>query len=224
LRKLGLVVVVAAMALACAAAAAQAETVSLGYRQDTGPNPGVYFSPETLERAESFQVFIAADPVQPLDYRQYISCTRGSETVRAESPEQRLTPPFSTTIYPTLPEPDSCWISISAETPYEGSVDGTVRVDVIGHRRPPPPPPQPTPYWISCTIPSWLRSGETKVHGSIKCARARAIASKAWRMPAKAGSQIGVRRYTCRRSQVRKSITVRCTKGSTVIKVSGKLR
>lgn len=224
MRKLSLVGVLVVVALALAATMSQAETISLGYRQDTGPNPRVYFSPETLERAESFQVFITADPVQKLEYQQYISCTRGPETVRAESPTEMITPPYSTTLFSTMSEPDSCWISISAEAPFEEAVAGTVRVEVVGNRRAAPPLPQPPPYWTACSLPDWLRSGEAKVHGPVRCARVRAIASRAWRKSSKAGPLVTVGRYTCRRSQLRRSIAVRCTKGSTVIKVSGKLR
>ncbi len=77
---------------------AQAETVSLGYKEFTGPRPYVYFFPDTLERAESFEVLVSADPVQDLECQHYISCTRGSETVATETTTQLSISPYSTTI------------------------------------------------------------------------------------------------------------------------------
>src|SRR4051794_21836648 len=93
-------------------APATAETVSLGSKQDTSSSPSVFFSPADLERAESFVVSLTSDPIQPIHYHHYVSCKRGSESVSFELPQQTVTPPFSTTISPTLPEPDSCWVDV----------------------------------------------------------------------------------------------------------------
>lgn len=215
------------VALLAGAGSAQAESVALGYKQDTGPFPGVFFAPETLERAESFQVLVTADPVQALEYTHSISCTRGSDSVSTQPPDQLVTPPFSTTILPTLPEPDSCWITVSAETPFKGSKEGTVRVEVTGNRRPAPPPPPvtpPSPYWVQCSLPTWLKSGEAKVHGSIPCSRGKAIAGSAWRKPARDGNFVKARGYNCHRNQLRTQATIRCTRGTNIIRIAGKLR
>ena len=216
-----------AIALLLGAASAQADTVPLGYDQDTSSYPSVFFSPEALERAESFRVLLTADPEQSFEYEQSISCSRGSESISLKSPAQVVTPPFATTILPTLSEPDSCWIWVSAEAPFEDAVPGTVRIEVTGSRRPAPPPvvpPPPVPYWIPCSIPGWLRSGEAKVHGEVSCPQARLVASKAWRRPTKAGTVVKVRRYICRRNEVRGSATVRCSQGTKIVKVTGRLR
>lgn len=204
---------------------AQAETVALGYKQNTGPYPSVYFSPETLERAESFQVLVTTEPIQGLEYGQYISCTRGSETVSARTPDQLITPPYSTTILPTISEPDSCWISVSAEPPFDEAEAGTIRVEVTGNRRPvPAPPPPPAPYWTQCSLPGWLKSGEAKLHGSISCSRANAIARAAWRKPARAGNFVTARGYNCHRNELRTQATIRCTRGVNIIRIAGRLR
>lgn len=217
-----------AVVLLATCSAAQAETVDLGYKQATGPYPSVFFAPATLERAESFEVLVTANPVQELEYAHYVSCTRGSETVSTQTPDQLVTPPYSTTILPTLPEPDSCWIDVSAETPFKGSKEGTVRIEATGTRRPPPPPPpvEPVPasYWTTCSLPIWLRSGEVKVHGTIACSRGKAIATSAWRKPIRDGSSVRSRGYSCRRNELRGGATVRCARGRTIIRLTGKLR
>jgi hypothetical protein len=211
------------------ASAARAETVSLGYKQDTSSHPAVYFLPDDLERAEWFEVRVTAEPIQPLEYHQYVSCRRGSESISLGVPDQTITPPYSTTILPTLPEPESCWISISAVTPLaDDALAGTIRVEATGNGRPPPfvppvPTPPRTPLWVTCSPPDWLKSGQTKAHGE-SCGKSRVIATKAWRRPAKAGNVVNVRGYACRRSQRGRSATVRCTKGTNIIKVTGKLR
>ena len=216
-----------AVALLVSFSSAQAETVALGYKQETGPHPSVFFSPATLERAESFQVLVTADPAQELEYAHYISCTRGSETVSTKTPNQLVTPPFSMTILPTLPEPDSCWIDVSAETPFKGSKEGTIRIEATGTRRPPPPPPVepvPPPYWTTCSLPGWLRSGEVRVHGAIACSRAKAIATSAWRKPFGDGGSVRSRGYSCHRNELRRRATVRCIRDQIIIRITGKLR
>lgn len=223
-----------ALALLSAAASASAETVSLGFKQNTSSHPSAFFSPD-LERAVSFQVLITATPAQPLSYGQYVSCRRGLESISVEAPDTLVSPPYSTTILPTLPEPDSCWISVSAEPPvFEDALFGTVRAEATGTRRPllappppalpAPPPAPPAPYRFECSLPGWLNSGKVKVHGEADCRAAKQITSEAWRKPKKAGNPVKVRGYSCRRNQVRNSATVRCTKGPAIIKVGGKLR
>lgn len=222
-----IVLAVSVAALLAGANSAQAESVPLGYKQDTGPYPSVFFAPETLERAESFQVLVTADPIQELEYTTYISCIRGAESVSTQPPDKLVTPPYSMTILPTLLEPDSCWITVSAEALFKGSKEGTVRVEVIGNRRPAPPPPPvipPPPYWTQCSLPTWLKSGEAKIHGSISCSRAKAIARSAWRKPARAGNFVSTRGYNCHRSELRSQATIRCIRGATIIRVTGKLK
>lgn len=178
-------------------------------------------------RAESFEVVVSADPVQDLDYKHYISCTRGSETVASETSTQLAISPYTALIQPTLPEPDSCSISVSAETPFDTAQDGTVRIEATGIRRPAlPMPAEPPPYryWTRCSLPGWLKSGEAKVHGTIPCARAKAIATAARNKPARAGAFLKVHGYWCRRHELSKTAAVRCTRGPNIIRITGKLR
>lgn len=226
MKKLGLATTTAILLLGTAGPA-YAEVVPLGYKEFTGPRPYVYFSPDTLERAESFEVVVSADPAQDLDYKHYISCTRGSETVASETSTRLSISPYTTNIQPTLPEPDSCWISLSAETPFDTAQDGTVRIEATGIRRPAPPPPAdppPSSYWIRCSLPGWLKSGQAKAHGSISCARADAIATAARNKPARAGNFLKAQGYWCRRHELRGTASVRCTRGTNIIRISGKLR
>jgi len=193
----------------------QAETVSLGYKAFTGPSPSVFFAPDTLERAESFEVLVTADPVQAVDYEHYISCTRGSETVAIKTSAGSVTPPYSVTVLPTLTKPDSCWITLSAETPIEGAETGTVRIEASGSRR---------PYWSYCSLPRWLKSGEARVHGSILCSQAKSVANAAWSKPTRAGSYVKVKGFACLRSRLRVAASIRCTRDATIIRIKGRIR
>lgn len=143
MKRLALAGCVAALLLAWASSAS-AETVPLGSKQDTSKWPSVFIAPEDLERAESFVVTVTAEPVQALQFQDYVSCTKGSETISLQGTETTITPPFTTTVLPTLPEPDRCWIDASAETSIGKGVPGTVKIEVTGNRRPAPvPPPAP---------------------------------------------------------------------------------
>lgn len=213
---------------------ASAESVSLGYKQFTGPNPGVFFAPDTLERAESFQILVTATPVQSLEYDHYISCTRGSETVASEAPDELITPPYAPVILPTMSEPDSCWITVSAESPLATGVPGTVRIEVTGNRRSPPPaaPPPVTslppaallPYWKQCSLPGWLKSGEAKIHGNLSCAAGKRIVTKAWRKQSQDKHSVKASGYSCQRHELRGQGTIRCARGLNRIRVKGRLQ
>jgi hypothetical protein len=234
MRRIGLTGCIAAFLL-IGASSASAEPVSLGSRQVTAPAPSVYFSPEILERAESFVVTVTAEPVQALTFRDHISCTRGSESVAYTSPGQTITPPFPTTILPTLAEPDSCWIDVDAEAPFEGAKPGTVKIEVTGNRRPaptstPPPPAPPvgvgslpTVTSVRCEGPSFLKRAHTESHGT-GCAMAQRIATEAWNRPDRAGNLVQVSGFACRRAQRGHYVEIHCTKTGANIKVNGWLR
>lgn len=214
---------------------ASAETVSLGSKQDTSTWPSVFIAPENLERAESFVVAVTAEPVQDVQFQDYLSCTRGSETISLQSPAAAVTPPFTTTIVPTLAEPDMCWIDASAETPFDKGLPGTVKIEVTGNRRPAPAPaptPSPTPIgvdpvltpvWVTCSAPAFLKSGRTDDHGG-GCAEAQKIATKAWRRPARLGKYVKVSGFSCRRLQQGREVTIHCADADQIIKVNGRLR
>jgi hypothetical protein len=218
---------------------ASAETVSLGSKQDTSTWPSVFIAPENLERAESFVVTVTAEPVQAVQFQDYISCTRGSETISLQSPGAVVTPPFTTTILPTLGEPDSCWMDASVETLFEEDVPGTVKIEVTGNRRPAPAPtpppgstpaptpvvvdPMPTPTWVKCSAPAFLKSGRTEDHGG-GCAEAQKVATKAWRKPARLGKYVRFSGFYCRRLQQGRQITIHCADNDQIIKVKGRLR
>jgi hypothetical protein len=70
-----------------------AETVSLGSKQDTSTWPSVFIAPENLERAESFVEAVTAEPVQAVQFQDYISCTRGSETISLQTGPLRVDMP-----------------------------------------------------------------------------------------------------------------------------------
>jgi hypothetical protein len=218
---------------------ASAETVSLGSRQDTSNWPSVFIAPENLERAESFVVTVTAEPVQAVQFQDYISCTRGSETISLQSPGSAVAPPFTTTIPPTLGEPDVCWIDASAETPFEKGLPGTVKIEVTGNRRPAPTPvpgpaptPTPTPIgvdpiltpaWVRCAAPAFLKSGRTEDHGG-GCAEAQKVATSAWHKPSRLGKYVKVSDFYCHRLQQGRRITIRCADNDQIIKVEGRLR
>jgi hypothetical protein len=218
---------------------ASAETVSLGSQQNTSGHPEAWIFPETLERAESFVVTITAEPTQVYEYKYYVSCRRGSESISYQGAAVNITPPFTTTLLPTLAEPDSCSMEASVEVPFEGEVPGTVKIEVTGNRRPAPAPalspsptptptpvvvdPMPTPRWVKCSAPAFLKSGATEDNGG-GCAEAQTIATKAWRSPARLGKYVKVSGFYCRRSQQGREVTILCADADQIIKVKGRLR
>jgi len=224
--------------LAFGAAASAAETVDLGYKQDTGPNPSAFFAPETVERPISFQANYTADPAQPLEIESYIDCTRGSESV-SDKTQVTVTPPYSVTIIPTLSNADSCWIILSAEPPCCDGEAGTIRIEATASREPPPPPPTPppvltptppateapSPYWQQCSRPRWLARGALHAHGDhLSCRRASRIATKAWRRPKWAGHVLRMGRWRCVRAGHRRHAVVHCLAGLERLKLVGTLR
>ena len=214
-----------------------AETLALGYEQDTGPNPSVFFAPETVERAVSFQASFTANPVQTLAVESYIDCTRGPESV-SDKKEATITPPYAITIPSTLPDADSCWITLSAEPPCcDGEDDpGTIRVEATALREPPPTPlpsQSPTPsesettrsYWQRCGHPGWLARGTLRTHGDhLSCRRARRIVTGAWRQPKRTGHVLWIGRWRCVRGGHGRRARVRCVNGREQTKLVGMLR
>jgi hypothetical protein len=212
---------------------ASAETVPLGSKQDTSHWPGVLVSTETLERPESFVVTLSAEPPEELQFLERIRCGRtyGSETAEHESSVISVTPPTTITILPTLAEPETCSIEVSAWTGIEiKGTPVTVKMEVTGNRRAAPPPitigpgpVAPTPAWARCSAPAFLTSGRTEDHGG-GCAEAQRIATKAWHEPARLGKNVKVSTFSCRRLQQGRQVTIHCADDDQIIKVIGQLR
>jgi hypothetical protein len=197
--------------------------------------------PEDLERAESFVVTVTAEPVQALQFGDYVSCRRGPEAISVQATPTTITPPFTATILPTLAEPDRCSIEASAESSFETGLPGTVRIEVTGNRRPAPAPapvvspaPIPTPpapavatpappTWKTCAKPSFLQTGRIEALGET-CAKSRLVVSAAWRKPAKAGRSVRAFGFSCRRGDHGRKANVLCVKGSVIIRATGRSR
>jgi hypothetical protein len=104
------------------------ETVSLGFNEDTGSEPGPFLEPPAVENPLSFKITYTATPVQPIEILQSLYCNRGSELTGIPEKKETVTPPVSTTlIAPT--GSDSCSLEASAETPVATTVFGTVRIE-----------------------------------------------------------------------------------------------
>lgn len=204
-----------------ASANAATETVPLGYKQDTGDYPSVYFLPETVERPLYFYVTYSATPPQVLDIDHSVHCTRGSESVSSKG-GATVSPPFTMPLLVTMTAPDSCWISVSAEPAECCDSPGTVRIDATATREVEPPPP---PYWQSCESPRWLKRGRLRVHGDrLSCRGARLIASKAWRRSWRQGRSVRARGYYCLRSGRGRRAVVKCSRRSERLELVGMLR
>ncbi|MEZ5076681.1 MAG: hypothetical protein R2725_04485 [Solirubrobacterales bacterium] len=216
------VLATAMLSWGCAQASADTEAVSLGYSQETGPNPYVFFTSEDVERAVSFEISYSADPIQSLEISHRIYCRRGSESVNDKSETVTITPPLTIVVPATITEPDSCWLSVDAETPFETAVTGTVRIDVTATRTPEPPTP---PYWQRCSRPGWLVRGGLKIHGeSLSCRAAKKIARRAWNRPERQGHVVHVGKYFCSRSGKGRRVVVSCSHSSDRLKLVGKKR
>lgn len=125
-------------------ALAATETVSLGFNEDTGPAPGPFLQPPAVENPLSFKITYTATPVQPLEILQSLYCNRGSELTGVPEKKETVTPPISTTL--TAPAgSDSCSLEVSAETPVDTTVFGTVRIEAEAIRtlKSQPPPSKP---------------------------------------------------------------------------------
>jgi hypothetical protein len=138
------------LALACAAlifgvvggatAYGATETVSLGFKEETGPDPAPFLEPPAVENPVSFKVTYTATPVQPIKVAQYLYCTRGSEHPGTPEQLETVTPPISFTL--TAPAgSESCQFAAQSELPV-GGVFGTVRIDAEAIRT---AKSQPTP-------------------------------------------------------------------------------
>jgi hypothetical protein len=139
------------LALACAAfvlgvggatatASGATETVSLGSKEETGPEPAPLLEPPEVRDPVSFKVAYTATPLQPILASEYIYCTRGAEHPGVTNDLRSVSPPFSVTL--TAPSgSDSCLLAAMAEPP-AGGVFGTVRIEAEALRT---SSSQPTP-------------------------------------------------------------------------------
>jgi hypothetical protein len=122
---------------------AATETVSLGYNEDTGPEPAPFLQPPAVEDPLSFKVTYTATPVQPLEILQSLYCDQGATGIPEK--KETVTPPITTTL--TAPAgAKSCSLEVSAETPVATTVFGTARIEAEATRTvksQPVPPAKP---------------------------------------------------------------------------------
>ena len=139
---------------------AATETVSLGFNEDTGPEPGPFLQPPAVENPLSFSITYTATPLQPLEILQSLYCDRGATGIPEK--KETVTPPVTTTL--TAPTgSDSCSLEVSAETPVATTVFGTVRIEAEATRT---VKPQPTP---PSTAKKKCKQGRKLKHG--KCVK-----------------------------------------------------
>jgi hypothetical protein len=125
------------------AASGATEVVSLGAQEETGPEPAPLFEPAAVGNPVSFKVTYTATPVQPLEIRQSLNCTRGSEHPGVPEKPETVTPPVSVSLSAPAGS-DSCSLVAFAETPFSTGVFGTVRIEgeaVQASKFQPTPPP-----------------------------------------------------------------------------------
>ncbi len=121
-----------AATMSAGTASAATETVSLGFIEDTGPDPAPLFEPAAVDNPVSFKVTYTAIPVQPIEFTQSVYCNRGSEHPGPPEQHETVTPPVSFTI-PAPTGSESCLLAAQAETPI-GGVFGTVRIEAEATR------------------------------------------------------------------------------------------
>ena len=123
---------------------AATETVSLGFSEDTGPEPAPFLEPAAVENPLSFKITYTATPVQRLEILQSLYCDQGATGIPEK--KETVTPPITTTL--TAPTgADSCSLEVSAETPVATTVFGTARIEaeatrVLEPRTTTPPKPK----------------------------------------------------------------------------------
>lgn len=140
------------------------ETVSLGFNEDTGAEPGPFLAPPAVEDPLSFKITYTATPVQPLEILQSLYCDHGVTGIPEK--KETVTPPITTTL--TAPTgTDSCSLEVSAETPVATTVFGTVRIEAEATRtvKPQSPPPKPKK---KCRKGKKLKHGKCVTNGHKK--------------------------------------------------------
>jgi hypothetical protein len=142
------------------------ETVSLGSNEDTGPAPGPFLQPPAVENPLSFSITYTATPVQSLEILQSLYCDHGATGIPEK--KETVTPPITTTL--TAPTgSDSCSLEVSAETPVDTTVFGTVRIEAEAIRtvKSPSTPPS-TPKKKKCKKGRKLKHGKCVKKGNSK--------------------------------------------------------
>ncbi|HKZ15053.1 MAG TPA: DUF5050 domain-containing protein [Solirubrobacterales bacterium] len=112
---------------------------------------------------------------------------------------------------------DSGYAPEPAPRPHSGAIPSAQPPPVVG------PPEAARPSWLTCIAPGFLESGRTRTIGT-PCSSAQVIVTRAWRRPVRAGHVVTVSGFTCRRTRHGTSVAITCTKGTAVVKTSGKLR
>jgi len=152
---------------------AATETVSLGFNEDTGPEPGPFLQPPAVEDPLSFKVTYTATPVQPLEILQSLYCDQGATGI--PETKETVTPPITTTL--TAPTgADSCSLEVSAETPVATTVFGTVRIEAEAIRTVKPQSPPPSKPKKKCKKGKKLKHGKCVKKGHKKHSHKRSSA------------------------------------------------
>ncbi len=146
-------------------ARAATETVSLGFNEDTGAEPGPFLAPSAVEDPLSFSITYTATPVQPLEILQSLYCDRGATGIPEK--KETVTPPITTTL--TAPTGSaSCSLEVSAETPVATTVFGTVRIEAEAIRTVKPQSAPPSKPKKKCKKGKKLKHGKCVKKGHKK--------------------------------------------------------
>ncbi len=137
------IAVLAVGTVGTAPASAAVETVSLGSKEETAPEPAPFFE-ATVTAPVSFKVTYTATPVQPLEIGATLNCIRGSETPGNPEKPETVTPPASITLI-APPNSDSCLLTAVVEPAVMTTVFGTVRIEAEAVRRVSEPESAPPP-------------------------------------------------------------------------------
>jgi hypothetical protein len=105
--------------------------------------------------------------VQPLEILQSLYCNRGSELTGIPEKKETVMPPISTTL--TAPTgSDSCSLEVSAETPVDTTVFGTVRIEAEAIRTLKSPSTSPPSPKKKCKKGRKLKHGKCVRRGNKK--------------------------------------------------------
>ena len=149
------------------------ETVSLGSTEDTGPAPGPFLAPPAVENPLSFSITYTATPVQPLEILQSLYCDHGATGIPEE--KETVTPPITTTLTAPMGSA-SCSLEVSAETPVDTTVFGTVRIEAEATRTVKPQSAPPSKPKKRCKKGKKLKHGKCVAKGHKKHPQKRSSA------------------------------------------------
>lgn len=211
-----MVVLAAVLAVLLLAPAARAVEPGQEYEvarsEDSRSSFAYVFGVASVDRPESFRLYVDAGPHAPVDITYDVSCRLGRRSLSQETKLSAQSLPLDISLPLTIRRAEYCIVSASAEyTNYEQP--GSLLLQMFATQY------APTPYFTRCQGPRYGPSGLLETH-RLRCRAGAVLTSQALHKPAAQGHYVRVGRYSC----VRNRRAIRCSSGSRVARFRGRFR